>query len=167
MSKLNNAEYKKGLIKTILTSLILLCVYLFIEARYEFVFDGQEDGRSTIYSMFVIDKWNKEVTKNDHVAFNTPKMKPYFPEKTLIVKQIKGTSGDKIEITDVLKINGELMGELNLLERLNKTAFDYMRTEILKKNEMFVLGIDPRSYDSRYWGNITTDNIVGKAYGIF
>lgn len=96
----------------------------------------------------------------------------YLPKnvKTLS-KMILGVNGDKIEIRLLknkkkLYINEKLIGEVNKYDSFG-LPLPQMKSKILEKNEFFVYGKHPKSFDSRYFGVIKKDDILKKATLVF
>ena len=81
----------------------------------------------------------------------------------LFIKRIIGLSGETIEVVDgSVYINGILLSEPYLATTGSATA--NVGPYMIPDESFFVLG-DNRSasYDSRYWGEVQSDEIVGKA----
>ncbi|KAB7672235.1 signal peptidase I [Bacillus sp. B1-b2] len=108
------------------------------------------------------------IQRFDMVVFQAPDAKEQY------IKRVIGLPGDKIEMKDdVLYINGEVLTEPyldNLKERNggHKLTGDFTLREltgeeVVPTNHVFVLG-DNRlvSHDSRYFGFITMDSIIGE-----
>jgi signal peptidase I len=79
-----------------------------------------------------------------------------------IVKRVIGTPGDRVKMTnDVLYINDQIIEQ----------NFDFVKTNVtfleiqLNNNQYFVMGDNrPASYDSREFGPIEKEYIIGKSY---
>ncbi|HAI74277.1 MAG TPA: signal peptidase I [Candidatus Moranbacteria bacterium] len=105
----------------------------------------------------------KEIPRQKAIVFRYPN----DPSKYFI-KRIIGLPGEKIEIKNGSvkifnseNIDGFILDESVYLEKGART--DREATIILKDNEYFVMG-DNRQFssDSRVWGPITDDNIIGE-----
>lgn len=105
------------------------------------------------------------VERGDMVAFKA-RATPPIVEGGVVVKIAAGKPGDLVEIANgVLSINGRVMGDLRYgAQRLNKpiTAWDTRYT--IGPNEYFMLGSEQRSFDSRYWGVVTGEQIIAKMH---
>lgn len=86
-----------------------------------------------------------------------------------IVKLVKGIPGDRVRIQGTeLWINGEHTDRMWLAKSLpGKTVGDYDVDVVLGEKEFFVMGTTQESFDSRYWGPINRDAIIGKARPLF
>ena len=89
-----------------------------------------------------------------------------------IVKRIIAEPNDHIKITpDGVYVNGEFVEENYVTSKNKKLTYlanGYHNELTLKENEYYVMG-DNRgeSYDSRYYGSITEDDITGKLKMIY
>lgn len=97
--------------------------------------------------------------RNDVVVFRAP-----FVADDLYVKRVIGLPGETVEIEyGVVYINGEALDEPYAAH----TGSNYTRIT-LKENELFVMGDNRRvSEDSRDYGPIREDDIVGRAIAVF
>ncbi|MCA9443490.1 MAG: signal peptidase I, partial [Candidatus Omnitrophica bacterium] len=107
----------------------------------------------------------------DIVVFWGPRNIPnYDPDKPIWVKRIVGVGGDTVSIVEnQLKVNGEPVLEPHFLlvnnfsERLANGG--QFKETLVPEEEVMVFGDNSyNSYDSRYWGPIPEENIIGKAF---
>ena len=91
---------------------------------------------------------------------------PINPDK-YYVKRVMGLPGDSIEIhTGVLFRNGEYVSEPYLPENMFETTF--LETVTVPKGSVLVLGDNRNeSTDSRDWGPVPGENLVGKVVFIY
>ena len=107
--------------------------------------------------------WFGEPSRGDVIVFH----KPGEPERILI-KRIIGMPGEWIEIKDsIVYISSDALGETTPLEEpyiKEPVSNDYSGIEI-PHGHYFVMG-DNRNYssDSRSWGTLPRENIIGKAW---
>ncbi len=103
-----------------------------------------------------------EPKRDDVVIFKYPLQKEKF-----FIKRIIGLPGETVEIKkDVVTIyNTENPNGIILAEPYVKVEFDTDEKRILSNDEYFVMG-DNRSAssDSRYWGPVRRELLVGKAF---
>lgn len=74
-----------------------------------------------------------------------------------VLKQIVGVAGDRYQVADSVKINGVEMEQSGVLDSVPEPL---KKKGTLADGEWFILGQHRRSYDSRYIGPVTTDQIV-------
>ena len=122
----------------------------------------------------LIPIWRVKELKDNHnvrspirgeiIVFRFPDPNPNN-QKRDFVKRVIGVPGDKIAIADgVVWVNGEPLYEGYLRFR---DAFN-LDERVLKEKHYFVLG-DNRtgSNDSRAWGAVPEENILGKVWSIY
>ncbi len=139
-------------------------IYFFALAPYRM------SGDSMLPKLFdrqflLVEKWDKDFKRGDIVVFRNPQN----PDQDLI-KRIIALPGDKIQIGNrKVFVNGELLTEgylkeLSLGTELKKYPDE--NTELaLPKNSYFVMGDNrPKSIDSRDFGPVNKDNIVGRLW---
>ena len=107
----------------------------------------------------------------DIVVFRVPEDIPNFdPDKPIWIKRIVGVAGDSVSIRDNrLCINGERVTEPPFFKKnayfprsLNGNVFP---EQVVPEDHVMVFGDNSaNSYDSRYWGPIPEDRIIGKAF---
>ena len=100
-------------------------------------------------------------------------MEPYFPNGTLIVKILAGVPGDEARVDGHgATVAGVDWGPLHYLKpgaklaEEGRTLDDYRRAERIGPGTYWVMAPLPGSYDSRYWGAIDEEQIVGRVYPI-
>lgn len=98
----------------------------------------------------------------DIVVFHPP-----FGEKKDYIKRVIAVSGQKIKIEDgVVFVNGRPLKETYLPEDLADSGS--MPEMVVPENHVFVMGDNrPNSLDSRIFGPISKDTIIGKAVVIY
>ena len=122
----------------------------------------------------LIPIWRVKELKDNHnvrspirgeiIVFRFPDPNPNNRKRDF-VKRVIGVPGDKIAIVDgVVWVNGEPLYEGYLRFR---DAFN-LDERVLKEKHYFVLG-DNRtgSNDSRAWGTVPEENILGKVWSIY
>lgn len=98
------------------------------------------------------------IDRGDIIAFHSP-----IEEDKELVKRAVGIEGDEISLTTEgeVYINGEKIAEDYLPLGMNISYMNQLF--VVKENEVFVMGDNRNnSYDSRFFGNISEDNIFGK-----
>lgn len=145
---------------------LFIVVYLFIMAPNQVKGASMEPSFNSgdyILTSKITYKFRRP-QRGDVVVFKSPKN----PDIDYI-KRIIGLPGDKIMIKDGnLYINGNLVDENYISAKTNLWDGGYLRDGvaiIIPDNFMFVMGDNrPRSSDSREFGPVPEDNIIGDVF---
>ncbi|MGI9303500.1 MAG: S26 family signal peptidase [Gammaproteobacteria bacterium] len=163
-----------GSFKVLLAFALVYPPIAYFESRYIIGVDPVASGMSsTPYRFYLIDTNDRDLRRGDYFAFNSRGMGPFYGDGIKIVKQLVGVDGDHISVASRVSVNGEAMGELphvqprEKLWYLGKRPADYIRDLTLSNGQYWAMGSHPRSFDSRYWGPVLEDQVIGRAYAIF
>lgn len=146
---------------------IVLTVVIFVAIRYSvqtFRVDGDSMKPGLNSQEYVLV--NKLAylfngpSRGDVIVFHFP----VNPAEDFI-KRVIGLPGDTIQVTPTqIIVNGDVLKEPYISQPLNQTVVNIT----LKPGEYFVLGDNrPFSSDSRSWGTVPRDYIIGKATVVF
>ena len=162
-------KFRQGVIMTTTITLLLLSVFVYASARYTLSLETQVERRCLPYSAFLVDTWDKDLVRGHYFKFKSRNMEPYYPDDTLIVKQLTGIPGDDLIIDKNVTINGKRIAELEdiILEKTHTKSSDYIKAEKIPDNKYFASGTLPRSFDSRYWGYVDFAQVEGRAYALW
>ena len=172
-------------------ALITLTMYLmleFVSARYIVAFT-RDNHYCLPYSVWLIDK-TKRPGRGDFACF-VGRGIPGFADGIKWVKILSGMPGDKIEThtypvserdshRSVIEVNGmPIQMRLQGIVRLNNLEFTVyekdtkgrplpmISAQAIPAGKYYVHATAPRSFDSRYWGLINEDTMVGKATPLY
>ena len=112
--------------------------------------------------VYVIRK-NTFTDKDIYVAFLADKrFPPYVDEGKIVFKKIVGRAGDQVETIDrKIYLNGEYICEAREKDSKGRPIGHFDYTGQIPENCYFVMGSHPISFDSRYYGFVTKNQIVG------
>lgn len=160
--------YKKFTAVIVTLGLIYFLIQTFFVGRYLISIDDQYFEKCLPYTLFIGDKDAIESIKVGNLAyFKSEEIEPGLKKGQLVVKIVAAVYGDIVRVkNNRLWINGVDYGELRLNKTLRKNEGDYDRSIEIKKDELFMLGTLPGSFDSRYWGPINKSQVVAKGYAI-
>ena len=126
------------------------------------------------YRVFLIDR-KTPPRRGDYITFRADaRLQPYFRPGAIIIKALSGVAGDHVVVADTLQINGRVvarpapgMGMTPLTGALGKDPAALRRDEIIPAGACWALGHTWDSFDSRYWGYVYEDQIIGRAYALW
>ncbi len=115
----------------------------------------------------------RDIEVGDIVVFKVPEDIPHYdPNRPYYIKRVVGLPGDRIEIqndkfiynhnkrlddSDIFKTN-------YYYSELTDEPYEFKPVNV-KEGEVLVFGDNSAdSYDSRYWGSVPMENIIGKAF---
>lgn len=152
-------ELGRGLIIVIL---ILILVNFFVATIHVVQGESMEPNFST-GEIIVTNKLSyliSQPTRGDAVVLKFPG----DPDKQKYIKRIIGLPGETLEIKDgKVYINDKLLIE----SYISNDIYTWPDLKItIPKDEYFVIGDNrPNSNDSRFWGTVRTNDLIGK--GVF
>lgn len=149
----------------ILSGVIAIGIRQFIaEARYI----PSEAMKPTLQvnDRLIIDKLTyrfREPARGDIIVFSPTETLKKQNFRDAFIKRIIGIPGDRIEIAKGrVYLNEQLMNENYIAKE--DTYGNELEAQIIPPNSYIVLGdFRSNSYDSRYWGVVPRENIIGRA----
>lgn len=155
-------------IETIVTALVIfVIIYIFLFQPHQVKGNSMEvnfHDKEYLLTNKITYRFNSP-QRGDVVIFKSPVNKNYD-----YIKRVIGLPGEVISLKQgKIYINNEVLDESNYLSDSNYTpagAFLKDNSELtIPANQYFVMGDNrPHSSDSRDWGYINKNNIVGKAW---
>lgn len=109
-----------------------------------------------------------KIQKGDYLFWRAAGSLSYVKEQ-FVLKKVAGIPGDRLDIRDgQVRINGDVVAEgFENAVLYKKTAAQFERGGTIPPDSYFVIGTARMSNDSRYWGYLTAERIVGKGYRIY
>lgn len=92
-----------------------------------------------------------------------------YVKETFVLKRVAGIPGDKL----VIKDGRVLINDIQVAQGFDnailykKVARDFERSETIPANSYFVIGTADLSNDSRYWGYLSHEEVLGRAHRIY
>lgn len=108
--------------------------------------------------------------RGDYVPFSVQGLAPLVPDGTLFVKRLAGVAGDRIEIRQrELLINDRSVATINpvILAKAGLAQSRLSEYSVIPDGQVLLLGTTASSFDSRYFGLVSTDQLRGQAWPIW
>lgn len=163
-------SWKRFSFKAAVTLLLLWGAGAAFADRYRIGIDPQREKCLPGYTFFLIDMKDKSLERGRVYAFNAKNMQPFYKDGTRMVKILTGLPGDEVAIDEkwMITVNDEVVGEgLQLAGELSVPESHFYGKTKLKKGNYWFMGKSPFSFDSRYWGTVNDEQIIGRAYPLF
>lgn len=149
---------------------IFLLIYAFLFRPYQVNGDSMipnfQNGEYILTSLISVKA--SKIERGDIIVFNAPPN----AEKDYI-KRVIGLPGDKIKLLNGdIYLNGKIINENSYLPQTTRTYGENFLKEnqeiTVPDNNYFVLGDNrPLSSDSRDWGFVSKDKIIGKSVIVY
>ena len=154
-----------------LIALALLAPAIAWFAQHYRILDERTVGERCLpYRFYLLHLSEHGEQRGDYVAFSAERMEPFYPAGTLVAKQVIGVPGDHVLVNaNGVWVNEQFWGALQHVKaggrlwRLGHRPEEYVRDERVPPHQLWVMGTHPRSFDSRYWGYVSDEQIVGRA----
>jgi conjugative transfer signal peptidase TraF len=160
---------KAGIRKALSVISGLVIVFIGVEAALAVfgIMIGINPTASQPYRLFIILK-EQPSKRGDLVAFRFPGSH-YYKEGVLFVKEVKGLPGDHLEIRSdrTVRLNGVFLDTVRAADSKGKAVQPFLFSGIIPEGHYFLYAPVPNSYDSRYYGLIGKERIVGKVISLF
>jgi conjugal transfer pilin signal peptidase TrbI len=126
------------------------------------------------YRVFLIDR-HARPRRGDYLAFRSDeRLLPWFRPGLIVIKALQGVAGDHVVVADTVQINGQVvatpsltLGITPLAGALRRQPEEFRRDEIIPAGAGWVMGQTLDSFDSRYWGYVRDEQIIGRAYALW
>lgn len=150
---------------------ILIMAGMAFADRYAIVADPQLVKCIPGTTLYLVDKYDTQPVRDGLFMFYSKDLDPIYEKGTKMLKYMRGVPGDRIEIRDndqvfINNVASEWGLEL-AEEKLGRKASDFHGAMTLGSDQFWFMGTSVKSFDSRYWGAVNRNDIVGRAYAIF
>ena len=143
----------------------------YFNTRFILGYDNQLESSILGDRMYIIDTSDQHLEAGDRYAFGSLGLEPIFPDGTTMVKILVAMPGDHVEIgeSEQILINGvatQFYG-LSQAKNIGKAPEDFMGEKQLQEDELWFMGNNPISFDSRYYGAVAPSRVIGRAYPLW
>ena len=158
--------WKPFFAKAVLLTVVLTLAFGFVAKRYRLGIDWQVERCLPDTRVVLIDLWSGTPERGGLIAFRGMGLEPIFPDGTHMVKILVGLPGDRIEITpERTTVNDiEVAAGLGLAARLEQAPAAFSRSFVVPDGHYFGVGKSESSFDSRYFGLIKQEQVMGTAW---
>ena len=119
------------------------------------------------YRVFFVNRLDRDFYRDDLMAFRF-KGSRYYRKGTMMVKFVRCLPGQDLEVRGRdFYCDGEYLGRAKDRDSQGNPAPLFVWHGIIPEGEYFVMAPHPDSYDSRYWGFVRSDEVIGKAIPLF
>ena len=88
----------------------------------------------------------------------------YLPKAAVLIKQVAAMGGDRVcRFGTNVFTNAHRRASAQIHDYAGRLMPIWSGCQLLKSHEVFLLGLRPGSFDSRYFGSINASRIVGRA----
>jgi len=154
--------------KAMAVLIVIIVTFIAFASRFSIAIDPQLVRCIPGYTIYLVDRRNTELVRGNLYMFFSKNLSPIYEEGTRMLKYLRALPGDEIEIrsNDQIFINGNASewGLSLAAKKLGRSASDYHGKLTLVDNQYWFLGTSTGSFDSRYWGSVKRENIIGRAY---
>ena len=110
---------------------------------------------------------DRKIHRGDLVVFRFPGSR-YYPEGTLFVKEAVGLPGDRLDAgKETVLLNEKKLGTLLKTDSLGRPIAPFAYQGLIPEGAYFMFAHAHNSYDSRYFGFVPGNRIVGKVVPVF
>jgi conjugal transfer pilin signal peptidase TrbI len=123
-----------------------------------------------LHMALLVHRQPQQVARGDYLFWKASSIPALsYVHEDYVLKRVAGLPGDRLMVRDEkVYVNDQLVAEgLEDAVLYRRSAADFERTEVIPPGRYFVVGTARLSNDSRYWGYLTHEQIVGKGYRIF
>jgi conjugal transfer pilin signal peptidase TrbI len=153
-------------LKAVILTVVLAVGFDMIARRYRLGIDWQVERCLPDIRVVLIDLRSEIPKRGELIAFRGLGLAPIFPDGTQMVKILVGLPGDLVMVSPVrTTVNGhEVARGFALAERLGQPPSAFARTFSIPAGHYFAVGRSAESFDSRYFGLIKDEQVLGKAW---
>ncbi len=153
-------------LKAVILTVVLAVGFDMIARRYRLGIDWQVERCLPDTRVVLIDLRSGIPERGGLIAFRGQGLAPIFPDGTQMVKILVGLPGDLVEVSSArITVNGvEVAAGLALAERLGQPVERFARIFSIPDGHYFAVGRSADSFDSRYFGLIRDEQVIGQAW---
>ncbi len=149
---------------------VMLSAWFWFTSNYKIGDDTQlQKCLNGGYKWFLSFKKETTPIKGNLMVFETKGLSPIFEDGTRMVKILSAVPGDRVAVNESgVLVNGELAapGGAELAYKFGRKPEEFYGEKVLNENEYWFLGETKESFDSRYWGAVSREQIIARAIAL-
>lgn len=133
--------------------------------RFRLAYDSADEP-CLPYRLYAVDLTRQTPQRGELVVFDGGTVTARFGESPSFTKKVAGLPGDKVRVSaEGAWVNDTFVGALSqpVLQRAGLTVAAVAGEWSVPAGKMFVVGTEPRAFDSRYYGMVPLDAVQGIA----
>lgn len=158
-------------LKAVVVLAVMVLAGMAFASRYAIMGDPQEERCIPGYTVYLVDKKDTQLERGQLYLFLSKDLSPIYEKGTKMLKYLRAVPGDDVEIrdNDQIFINGKASewGLPLAEEKLGQPSSNFHGKTKLGDDQYWFMGTSPKSFDSRYWGAVKREDIIGRAIPIF
>lgn len=159
---LSKAQIKTILDKTLLVLTVFIIGNVIVSVLAQFYGVGVIHTPSIDKDVLIYERNVDGNLKGSLIYFSLPVQTRYYDKGSSFGKYVRCKEGELLRTQD-LKYYCEdyFLGEAKPTDKDGNKVETFIFNGIIPKDKFFVMGIHPRSFDSRYWGFVDRKDIKG------
>jgi len=155
----------RTIVKTFLVILFIYAVTNFIGNFYKLVINTDH---SLPQRLFIVNLQDREPSKGDYVVFYF-KGSEYYKAGHKMIKKVVCLPGEELYVDEQKRYfcNGIYLGTAKATDSRGKPVDNFKWNGKIPDGNYFVMGVSKDSYDSRYWGFLDKEAVIGVAKPLF
>lgn len=156
-------------LKTAVATAAVVAITGHLATRFGIRIDPQVERCIPGARAFLVDRHDRDVGSGDLVAFEPPDLGSLSEADAAFVKRVAALPGERV----VVGAQETRVGERVVARGLAAAATigvepaRFVRTETVPADSLWVVAPGRKSVDSRYWGALDEDRVIGTAYVLF
>lgn len=164
---------KRFLIRASVMLLVVGSMSVYAGTRFSIGYEMQDEFQCLPWTLFLIDKHDKNIERGHYFAYSARHMEPLVKDGTITLKKAAAGPGDTVRVelnrtwvADQPQPNSQLMFP-NAIKPLYESMESLTRELVVAEGEFFAMGTLLGSYDSRYWGTVKSNQVIGRVYPLY
>lgn len=141
----------------------------YLATRFDIRIDPQVERCIPGARAFLVDRHDHDPGSGELVAFKPPDLGPLFDADAEFVKRVAALPGERVTVgISETRVGERIVARgLGAAEALGVAPARFVRTGKVPAESLWVVAPGRNSVDSRYWGALDQDRVIGTAYVLF